>query len=591
MYIRFMTNENFTLHKGDAEEALKSMGDGTVDLVVTSPPYDNLRHYNGVGDTWNHNKFCAIANELYRVMKPGGVVVWVVNDKTENGSETGTSFRQALHFMDIGFNLNDTMIWCLSGGQYLYVKSQKGVMPMMIKDIVRLKPETVQLWDGEKWVNVIGWRENVEAKTKTRIQLRSGENIYCTQEHRWVLENGEEVLTKDLKVGDILKTCTLPETDEHNPIYLTDDILWLIGLYIAEGSHADDTIQFSLCSDELPWVERINSAIVSVGGTTTHTLNGNSLHVRCYSKVFNAILNQYIGGQTAKNKHLNSICWKLSNDKLRKIVEGYLDGDGSYDVQNKRWRLGFTENRYWERDLRVLAARLGTKLTLLRKGARIKSLNKFYPSIKGEWRWIPTAHHNSKKISEILLITEEKMSAQDKMWDIEVDSKEHLFSLASGVITHNCKTNPMPQVKQPRYNQVFEYMFVFSKGAPKTFNPIMEPCKCAGQVYDSTCKNMGGENGRTHKTFNVNKEKVKSNIWNIAVAQNKTSHPAVYPLQIALDHIRSWTNEGDVVLDPFMGSGTTGLAALELNRKFVGIEMNNEYFELSKQRILEKSSK
>ena len=586
-----MTNENFTLHKGDAEEALKSMGDGTVDLVVTSPPYDNLRHYNGVGDTWNHNKFCAIANELYRVMKPGGVVVWVVNDKTENGSETGTSFRQALHFMDIGFNLNDTMIWCLSGGQYLYVKSQKGVMPMMIKDIVRLKPETVQLWDGEKWVNVIGWRENVEAKTKTRIQLRSGENIYCTQEHRWVLENGEEVLTKDLKVGDILKTCTLPETDEHNPIYLTDDILWLIGLYIAEGSHADDTIQFSLCSDELPWVERINSAIVSVGGTTTHTLNGNSLHVRCYSKVFNAILNQYIGGQTAKNKHLNSICWKLSNDKLRKIVEGYLDGDGSYDVQNKRWRLGFTENRYWERDLRVLAARLGTKLTLLRKGARIKSLNKFYPSIKGEWRWIPTAHHNSKKISEILLITEEKMSAQDKMWDIEVDSKEHLFSLASGVITHNCKTNPMPQVKQPRYNQVFEYMFVFSKGAPKTFNPIMEPCKCAGQVYDSTCKNMGGENGRTHKTFNVNKEKVKSNIWNIAVAQNKTSHPAVYPLQIALDHIRSWTNEGDVVLDPFMGSGTTGLAALELNRKFVGIEMNNEYFELSKQRILEKSSK
>lgn len=106
-----MTNENFTLYKGDAEEALKSMGDGTVDLVVTSPPYDNLRHYNGVGDIWNHNKFCAIANELYRVMKPGGVVVWVVNDKTEKGSETGTSFRQALHFMDIGFKLNDTMIW------------------------------------------------------------------------------------------------------------------------------------------------------------------------------------------------------------------------------------------------------------------------------------------------------------------------------------------------------------------------------------------------------------------------------------------------------------------------------------------------
>lgn len=257
-----MNIENISLHKGDAETILKTMDENSIDCVVTSPPYDNLRLYLGVGNTWNHEKFCAIAKELYRVMKPGGVVVWVVNDKTEKGSETGTSFKQALHFMDIGFKLNDTMIWE--------------------------------------------------------------------------------------------------------------------------------------------------------------------------------------------------------------------------------------------------------------------------------------------------------------------------------------KSNPMPQVKQPRYNQVFEYMFVFSKGTPKTFNPIMEPCKCAGQIYDSTCKNIDGESGRTKKTFNINKEKVKSNIWEIAVAQNKTSHTAVYPYQIPYDHIRSWTNEGDIVLDPFMGSGTTGLAALDLKRKFIGIEMCEEYFELSKERILEK---
>ena len=254
-----MVNENTTLYNGDAEGILKSMEDNSVDCVVTSPPYDNLRSYMGVGDTWTHDKFCAIAKELYRVVKPGGVIVWVVNDKTEKGSETGTSFRQALHFMDIGFNLNDTMIWE--------------------------------------------------------------------------------------------------------------------------------------------------------------------------------------------------------------------------------------------------------------------------------------------------------------------------------------KSNPMPQVKQPRYNQVFEYMFIFSKGAPKTFNPIMEPCKCAGQVYDSTCKSMGGENGRTHKTFNVNKEKVKSNIWNIAVAQNKTIHPAVYPIQIALDHIRSWTNEGDIVLDPFMGSGTTAKMAKLNNRNYIGFEISKEYCDIAEERL------
>lgn len=147
------------------------------------------------------------------------------------------------------------------------------------------------------------------------------------------------------------------------------------------------------------------------------------------------------------------------------------------------------------------------------------------------------------------------------------------------------KLNPCPAVSQPRYSDVFEYMFVFSKGKPKTFNPIKVPCKCAGQTYDSTCKNMGGENGRTHKTFNINKEKVKGNIWEIAIAQNKTKHPAVYPLKLALEHIKSWSNEGDVVLDPFMGSGTTGIAAKQLKRKYIGIEINPEYQELALEQI------
>lgn len=148
------------------------------------------------------------------------------------------------------------------------------------------------------------------------------------------------------------------------------------------------------------------------------------------------------------------------------------------------------------------------------------------------------------------------------------------------------KTNPMPQVKQPRYNQSFEYMFVFSKGKPKTFNPIMEPCKCANQDYDSTCKNIGGENGRTEKHFKINKEKVKSNVWNIAIAQNKTKHPAVFPMQLAIDHIKSWSNEGDMVLDPFMGSGTTAIAAKNLKRNFIGIDIKYEYCKMAEERLL-----
>lgn len=91
---------------GDCLEEMKKMPDESIDLTVTSPPYDNLRTYNGF--TFD---FEGIARELYRLTKQGGVVVWVVGDATIKGSETGTSFKQALYFKEIGFNLHDTMIW------------------------------------------------------------------------------------------------------------------------------------------------------------------------------------------------------------------------------------------------------------------------------------------------------------------------------------------------------------------------------------------------------------------------------------------------------------------------------------------------
>jgi DNA modification methylase len=99
------------LRLGDCLEIMKTMESGSVDLTVTSPPYDNLRTYNGSLNDWTPEKWKAIIAELYRVTKLGGVVVWVVGDATVNGSETGTSFRQALHAMACGFRLHDTMIY------------------------------------------------------------------------------------------------------------------------------------------------------------------------------------------------------------------------------------------------------------------------------------------------------------------------------------------------------------------------------------------------------------------------------------------------------------------------------------------------
>lgn len=258
------------IYCGDSAAILKDIDNETVDLVVTSPPYSDLRHYGNTLVGWNHEKFLEIISELYRVLKDGGVVVWVVDDKTENGSETGTSFRQALSFIDIGFNLNDTMIFL--------------------------------------------------------------------------------------------------------------------------------------------------------------------------------------------------------------------------------------------------------------------------------------------------------------------------------------KSNPMPQVKQPRYRQCFEYMFVFSKGKPKTFNPIMRKCTESGKHYTSTVKVIGEEDKRKGIDYFVSNETVEYNVWRMSVAQNKRlynvdgrlmKHPAVFPYEIPFKHIKTWTNEGDLVLDPFVGSGTTVVAAQTLKRNFIGIDYNNDYCKIAEINLKE----
>ncbi len=161
--------------------------------------------------------------------------------------------------------------------------------------------------------------------------------------------------------------------------------------------------------------------------------------------------------------------------------------------------------------------------------------------------------------------------------------KEAGFNLHDTMIWR--KTNPMPKVKTKRYFDVFEYMFVLSKGQPKTFNPLMQPTKLGGQVYDSTVKKITKGKERTKKTFVLNMERYKDNIWDCAIAQNKTEHPAVFPESLVSDHILSWSNEGDIVYDPFMGSGTTAIAAKKLGRNYIGSEISQEYCAIAVGRI------
>jgi site-specific DNA-methyltransferase (adenine-specific) len=154
------------------------------------------------------------------------------------------------------------------------------------------------------------------------------------------------------------------------------------------------------------------------------------------------------------------------------------------------------------------------------------------------------------------------------------------------------KKNPIPQIYRKRYNNEFEYMFVFSKGVVKTHNSIMVPCLHAGlELGSTTYKNYSKkEQTRTKLAKPVKAEKVKGNVWEYVVGKNKEDqeakdHPAPFPAQLARDHILSWSNEGDVVLDPMCGSGTTLRVAKELKRNYIGMDISSEYCVIAEKRV------
>lgn len=152
------------------------------------------------------------------------------------------------------------------------------------------------------------------------------------------------------------------------------------------------------------------------------------------------------------------------------------------------------------------------------------------------------------------------------------------------------KTNPPPQTREGRrYTSAHEYMFVFTKGRLSTFNEIRVPCSHAGRSSETgSQRNQNGAMREDRRIARISRtvrdDKPAHNVWELTVAASK-KHPAAFPEKIAADHIASWSNPGDVVLDPFLGSGTTGKMALLAERRFIGIEISDEYLAIASDRI------
>ena len=168
--------------------------------------------------------------------------------------------------------------------------------------------------------------------------------------------------------------------------------------------------------------------------------------------------------------------------------------------------------------------------------------------------------------------------------------KQALWAMECGFNLHDTMiyektTNPFPA--HTRYNQLFEYMFVFTKNEqPVSFNPMKELTKTGGEKR----KKDGGyrkPDGSIHQAKYKTRQptKTKGNIWKYVVGGVTQEHPATFPEQLANDHIISWSNENDLIYDPFMGSGTTAKMALINNRRFIGSEISEEYCQIANERI------
>ena len=170
--------------------------------------------------------------------------------------------------------------------------------------------------------------------------------------------------------------------------------------------------------------------------------------------------------------------------------------------------------------------------------------------------------------------------------------RQALFFKELGLNLHDTMIYQKHNFSNPssaRYHQIFEYMFILSKGKPKTFNPIKDrPNVEAGKIGSwgkNTSRQVDGS--MVERKRKVNTEfGMRYNIWRVKT-EMKPLHPAPFSVELATDHILSWSNEGDLVYDPFMGSGTTAIAAMNTNRRWLGSEISDEYAKTANKRIKE----
>ena len=474
---------------GDVRERLKEVAPVTVQMCVTSPPYWKLRSYLDdadpakqfeIGNEPTPEEYIANLVTVFRLVRealhPTGTL-WLnlgdsynsepgkrkANDTVGPKQETNAGsvgagsrsveslkpgelcnmpHRVAEALQKDGWFWRSTIVWakkCLSGGTWLYARTAKGDAPAMLKDLVRLRPETVKLWDGQKWVQVVGWARTPERDDRRHLEIefRNGERVGCTADHRWPTKRG--VLAADeLELGDVVLSCRLPAPKASMPMCIDEaEFGWLCGFYLAEGCSTPKGVMFAINAKETEAFERIRRVAESLGGTAKMQRRaGCAAAVVVYCKALRELLKDFIPGKNCHNKRLSRKSWMRDDTFLDAVLSGYLEGDGHWDAKIRQWSIGFCNNDGLAVDLRCLCARLGKSCRIRRVTHKTNGRN--FPGWRGRIR-TASSHHNAREAGEIVAI---RASRAREFWDVAVDQEPNLFALSSGILTHN---SPMPE--------------------------------------------------------------------------------------------------------------------------------------------------
>lgn len=554
---------------GDCYEEILKLKSGSIDLILIDPPYFiskvsrfttmhedtpdivfNKYHNlsNDFGE-WDKGKidWLSLFKEFYRILKKGGTIllfydVWKSSEiKT---AATINKFKQPR----IG-----SWVKCIAGSSELYVRNSKGEhKKMFLKDIHRhTNFSGLELWGGEKWNTINNIIENKEPYNTLKITLESGEVIKSTSDHIFITEDNKEVYASDLNIGDILKYSNLPESDTSNSFsMISDEMMWFIGLYLAEGSMSNRKMQISSHVDEIDRIEKISELCSQYDGKfyTFIKENTKSMTINVSSPIIESIVNKFINGRDCYTKSFSNDFFNLPNKLISIAFFSYMNADCGKDLKNNRYKIGFTgKNRQLERDIRTICNRLGFRVNMKLTKIRNTNTGKLHSCIKGSVYLKDGNTFIPNRIASI----EKNGIEKTKYFDIMLNDSPNLFSLSSGVLLHNC--NPVPVNSNINYlSNAVEYFFTFVKSGKPTFN----------SKYDKGIYN-----------------------YPLCHGNERLDHPTQKPLELIKELISKHSNEGDLILDCFAGTGTTGHAAKLLNRNYILIEKDINYYNIALNRL------